>query len=49
MIEYIRAVSYKGYTIYQTNFAWWEVRIDGKFMKFDSLSYAKSRIDYWTK
>lgn len=49
MIEYIKAISYKGFTIYQTYHGWWEVRIDGQFVKFDSLIDAKSRINYWIK
>lgn len=44
-----RVVKYKGFHIYELDHGWWEVRYDGKFMKFDSLDYAKSRIDYWTK
>jgi hypothetical protein len=49
MTNQLYPIQYKGFWIYPLLTGWWEVRIDGQFMKFDSLDYAKSRIDYWTK
>jgi hypothetical protein len=45
----MKQVYYKGFIIYERDNGWWDVRINGHFVKFDSLDYAKSRIDYWTK
>lgn len=45
----MKPINYKGFILHPLPHGWWEVRIDGQFVKFDSLSYAKHRIDYWTK
>jgi hypothetical protein len=45
----MRTIEYNGFTIQELPNGWWEVRVGSQFVKFDSLSYAISRIDYWTK
>jgi len=45
----MRTIEYNGFILHELPNGWWEVRIGSQFVKFDSLSYAKSRIDYWTK
>jgi hypothetical protein len=42
-------IKYNGFYIYPILEDRWEVVIDGQSIVFDSLSYAKARIDYWTK
>lgn len=45
----MKQITYKGFIITRLLSGWWEVRIWNEFFKFDTLSQAKSRIDYWTK
>lgn len=45
----MKHITYKGFIITPLLSGWWEVRIGDEFVKFDTLSQAKSRIDYWTK
>lgn len=45
----MKPIKYKGFILYPLENGWWEARVDGQFIRFDSLSYAKSQIDYWTK
>lgn len=45
----MKQVYYNGFIIYERDNGWWEVYASGSWVKFDSLSHAKFRIDYWTK
>lgn len=45
----MRTVTYKEYVLQELPNGWWECWIDGQFIKFDSLEYAISRINYWHK
>ncbi len=45
----MKQVYYKGFIIYERDNGWWELFEGGQSVRFDSLSHAKHKIDYWTK
>lgn len=49
MSKKMKTVYYKGFVIYQREHGWWDVFLDQSCFRFNELSYAKARIDFWTK
>lgn len=45
----MKRITYKGFIIVPLIHGYWEVSVGNESFKFDTLSQAKSRIDYWTK